>query len=515
MKNNNNNIANTPITTTVIKTITFKGWEIILTEIEISITPGIPIMSIVGLPNKTVNEAKERIRCALSHMGIGLPVGRIIINLSPGDLIKEGTHYDLGILCGLLVHMKLLDMEHSHEYIFFGEIQLNGDILSTYGGLPVGIFAYKNNYKLISSSGSSHELSGLYEHKANILLFTNILNLVLYFTKGDYGRLVSIQETPIIKETPSEDGHFLLSPLTKRLIEIAIVGYHNVLLLGPPGGGKTTLAKVMPSLLPTLNRHESLEVSSIYSMCGLLNQQLITNPPFRCPHSSTSMYGLLGGGSKPKPGEVSLSHKGLLFLDEINQFHPHILDSLRECLTEDMVRVSRVNYQISYPAEIQLIAAMNPCKCGFFGSKNKICTCSNKVLENYRQKISGPFLDRIAIKFFLEEPSYDKVTNQKEWMENTKKKIVNNRNTINDIYKTITTTKKISRIPFYILEEHTQITHRASLLLKKYCEDKKLSLRNYHNIFRLSTTISLINNRNIIQEEDVSEGIFFSNNTHC
>jgi magnesium chelatase family protein len=509
-KNNKKETFATKHETTLIKTITFKGWEIIPTEIEISITPGIPIMSIVGLPNKTVNESKERIRCVLSHLGIGLPIGRIIINLSPADLIKDGTHYDLGILCGLLIHLKLLNIEEVNTYIFFGELQLNGDILPTQGGLPVGIFAYKNNLKLITSSLSNKELTAL-ENKFNIFLFTNVLNLLLYFQNYDVNRIVCVNNY-IPVSIPIHDENVYLAPIVKRLMEITLIGNHNILLYGPPGGGKTTLAKILSQLLPDLTKEESLEVSSIYSMCGLLNNELLVRPPFRAPHASCSVYSLLGGGSKPKPGEVSLAHKGLLFLDELNNFESGILDSLRECLTEDIVRVSRVNYHITYPSEIQLIAAMNPCKCGFLGSQYKICTCSIKTLDAYKSKISGPFLNRIAIKFFLEEANYNKAISQKEWIQSTRQRILRTREKSKEIFKKQSNTYKISRIPFHILEENLTFTANGEKLLKKYCEDKKLSIRSYNNLVRLAFSISLYGEANVIHEDDISEGIFFASN---
>lgn len=497
--------------TTIIKTITFKGWEIILTEIEISITPGIPIISIVGLPNKTVNESKERIRCVLNYLGIGLPLGRIIINLSPADLIKEGTHYDLGILCGLLVHMKVLNIENIDEYVFFGELQLNGDILSTYGILPVGIFTYKNNLKLISSSKNKDTLAGLTEYGHGIFLFYNVMDLISYFEHKNLDKVVKISNyIPLQQETIVNDMYFSLSLITKRLMEIALTGYHNIILIGPPGGGKTTLSKILPQLLPDLTREESLEISSIYSMCGLLENQLITRPPFRAPHASSSIFGLLGGGSKPKPGEVSLAHKGILFLDEVNHFPSFVLDGLRECLTEDIISVSRVNYQITYPAEIQLIAAMNPCKCGFLGSRYQVCTCTSHTREKYKNKISGPFLDRIHMKLFLEESPTNEIINQKNWIIATKQKIATAKELIKNLYKRNCFDYKISRIPFHILDQNTKFSHTAKTFLKKYINDKNISIRNYHNIVRLSVTIQILDNREMIEEDIIAEAIFFS-----
>jgi magnesium chelatase family protein len=504
MNNKNNNFFTDSV---ILKTITFEGWKITLTEIEISIIKGLPSILIVGLPNKEVNEAKERIRCVLNTLGIGLPLGKIIINLSPGDLVKEGTHYDLGILCGLLIYLKILKIENIQEYIFFGELQLNGNILANYGSLPVGIFTYKNNFKLISSGFIQNHLSYLEEYKHNYFLFKNIMHIINYFNKNQLDSLVKITKPNIEVKNKERNTYFLLSDFIKKLLILTLSGGYNLLLVGPPGGGKTTLAKIMPLLLPQLTKEDSIEVSSIYSMSGLLDNNLINTPPFRNPHSSSSIYALLGGGSKPVPGEVSLAHKGLIFLDEINTFHSNILDGLRECLTEDIIHVSRVNYTITYPAEIQLIAAMNPCKCGYLGS-NKPCVCSNKVLYQYENKLSGPFLNRFQIKYFLNEINYDSPVDESIWLDNAKNII---ENIFNYVSKNFHGYKKISKIPFYLLEEKCKFSQKGKEFLMEYCKSKELSLRSYHNLIRLSFNIALLNNETVITENHLSEGIFFLN----
>lgn len=380
---------------TRVLTFSFSGIDPVPVEVQVQMTRGLPAFVIVGLADKAVTESRERVRAALISMGIALPPKRILVNLSPADIVKEGTHYDLPIALGILSAMDILPQEELMHYAALGELSLDGAIGAVNGVISAAIGAASKERGLICphSQGSEALLGG----DIDILAPSSLSSLLQHFTgkqilsKPEFSPLLPFEKGPDLSEVKGMEG-------AKRALEIAAGGGHSMLMIGPPGAGKSMLAARLPSLLPDLTPHQSLAVTRIYSSAGLLpNSTPIIRPPFRTPHHSASQVAITGGGVKVKPGEISLSHHGVLFLDEFPEFARNALESLRQPLETGNISIARASSHITYPAHFQLIAAMNPCRCGYLGDTERECHRVPKCKEEYTRKISGPLLDRIDL----------------------------------------------------------------------------------------------------------------------
>lgn len=380
---------------TRVLTFSFSGIDPVPVEVQVQMTRGLPAFVIVGLADKAVTESRERVRAALISMGIALPPKRILVNLSPADIVKEGTHYDLPIALGILSAMDILPQEELMHYAALGELSLDGAIGAVNGVISAAIGAAFKERGLICpySQGSEALLGG----DIDILAPSSLSSLLQHFT----GKQI-LSKPEFLPFLPPEKGSDLSEVKgmegAKRALEIAAAGGHSMLMIGPPGAGKSMLAARLPSLLPDLTPHQSLAVTRIYSSAGLLpNSTPIIRPPFRTPHHSASQVAITGGGVKVKPGEISLAHHGVLFLDEFPEFARNALESLRQPLETGNISIARATSHITYPAHFQLIAAMNPCRCGYLGDIERECHRVPKCKEEYTRKISGPLLDRIDL----------------------------------------------------------------------------------------------------------------------
>jgi magnesium chelatase family protein len=379
----------------IVSTVAYLGLEARAVEVQVQLIAGLPAFNLVGLADKAVGESRERVRAAIAAMGLALPPKRIAVNLSPADLPKEGSHFDLPIALGLLGAMGVVDVEALADYVVVGELGLDGRLTPSAGVLLAALHASETGRGLIcpAAQGSEAAWAGSIE----VLAAPDLLSIINHF-KG-HGMLAPPAPGEADAPAPGPDLRQVRGQETaKRALEIAAAGGHNLVMCGPPGAGKSLMASCLPGILPPLDAAEALEVSMVQSVAGTLaGGRLTRTRPFRAPHHSASMAALTGGGLKVKPGEVSLAHLGVLFLDELPEFQRAVLDSLRQPLETGTVSVARANAHVTFPARVQLIAAMNPCRCGHLGDASLACARAPKCAADYQAKVSGPLLDRIDL----------------------------------------------------------------------------------------------------------------------
>ncbi len=379
-----------------VRTVAFEGTSVLDIDVQVQMSSGMPRFNLVGLPDKAVAESRERVRAALFALGLSLPAKHIAVNLAPADVLKEGSHFDLPIALGLLAAMGVLPAEEISGYTALGELALDGALSSVAGVLPAAVNANAAGRGVICPAKNGGEAVWAGE-ALQVLAAPSLLALINHFK----GTQVLGRPEPQMQE---DDGGYLDlrdikgQETAKRALEVAAAGGHNMLMIGPPGSGKSMLAARLPGILPPLAADEALEVSMIHSLAGLLDEgKLRRRRPFRDPHHSASLPALIGGGMKAKPGEISLAHKGVLFLDELPEFQRGTLEALRQPLETGRAVVARANHHVCYPARVQLVAAMNPCRCGYLADPSRACGRAPKCAADYQSRISGPLLDRIDI----------------------------------------------------------------------------------------------------------------------
>nr|WP_314256343.1 YifB family Mg chelatase-like AAA ATPase [uncultured Devosia sp.] len=382
---------------TRVSTVAFMGIEAVPVDVQVQIAPGKVMFVVVGLPDKAVKESSERVRAALHASGLGLPPKRITVNLAPADLPKEGSHYDLPIALGVMAAIGAIPQDALDGYLALGELGLDGRLTHVGGILPAAIAAQSRDLGLICATASGPEAAWA-GADLDVVAVDSLLALANHLTGHQLAarpkavRHLSNAALPDLADVRGQ-------AVARRALEVAAAGGHNMLMIGPPGAGKSMLAQRLPSILPPLDPRELLDVSMIQSIAGeLVNGALSDRRPFRAPHHSASMAALVGGGLKVRPGEVSLAHNGVLFLDELPEFAPSVLDSLRQPLESGETVIARANARVAYPSRVQLIAAMNPCKCGLAGTPGHVCRRGQACADDYQGRVSGPFLDRIDIR---------------------------------------------------------------------------------------------------------------------